>query len=178
LTPPLATARLALEPLAPDHAPEALPGFSDPALYAYIPGQPRSEESALRAYFARLAAGSGNEDETWHNWIVFTRSPRECVGWVQATITDAREASIAYFVFARHQRNGYAREATGAMLDWLWTLPTLGVVTAQADVRNVASQRVVAALGFARDRDDVASDLRGEPTRDFVYRLAREPGAR
>jgi RimJ/RimL family protein N-acetyltransferase len=170
---PLATLRLRLEPLRPDHAAVALAGFADPATYAYMPGAPRSDVTALGDYFARLAAGSGNTDEQWLNWLVFLQATDTCVGWVQATMVGQRSASIAYVVFGPYLRRGYAREATSAMLDFLWSVPTLESIEAQADVNNAASLRVAEALGFKRDAGDVASELRGVPTRDYVYRLHR-----
>ena len=170
---PLATARLDLEPLAADHADAALPIFADPETYRYMTGEPRTDPVTLRAYFARLAAGSGRATEWWLNWMVFERETRRCVGWMQATVIGAREASIAYVIAVPRQRRGYAREAAAAMVDWLWELPTLDTIVAQADVSNLASQRVAEALGFVRDPGDVASELRGEATRDAVYRRSR-----
>jgi [ribosomal protein S5]-alanine N-acetyltransferase len=176
LTPlPLATARLRLEPLRPDHAEAALAGFADPTTYTYMPGTPRTDVAALRDYFSRLAAGSGRADEAWLNWLLFLRESDACVGWVQATVLGGRTASIAYVVFGPHTRRGYAREATSAMLAFLWTAPTLESVEAQADVNNFASLRVAEALGFTRDTEEVESELRGVATRDYVFRLNR-PG--
>ena len=168
----LHTARLALEPLSVAHANDAIPVFADAGTFRYMPGTPRTDAATLRDYFARLAGGSGRDDERWLNWLAFTRGARQCVGWMQATAMP-HEASIAYVVAAAHRGRGYAREAAAAVVARLWHSPSLAVIVAQADVRNVASQRVAEALGFVRDPGDVESELRGEPTRDVVYRLRR-----
>ena len=92
---------------------------------------------------------------------------------MQATVFDGRTASIAYDIFGPFTRRGYAREAAAAVLDSLWRSPTLALVTAQADVRNIASHRTALALGLRPDFDTVASDLRGAPTVDRIYRMQR-----
>ncbi len=170
---PLLTPRLALEPLAQGHAEAAFAGFADPAMYAFMPGAPAASIDELRTEFARLARGSGRAGEAWLNWIAVERAGGACIGWTQATVWDQHNASIAYATFTRYAGRGYAREATAAAIAWLWRIPTLATVVAQADVRNAASLHVVEVLGFARDVEPVASELHGAATLDYVYRLAR-----
>jgi RimJ/RimL family protein N-acetyltransferase len=170
---PLRTARLVLEPLEARHADAAFAGFADPTLHTYTPSEPPTDVEALRAHFARLSAGSGRPTEDWLNWIVIAQDGGAYVGWMQATVFDDRTASVAYDIFSTHTRRGYAREAAAAMLSWLWSHPTLTLVIAQADVRNVASHRTALALGLRPDFDTVASELRGEPTVDRIYRMQR-----
>ena len=52
----LATPRLVLEPLRPDHARELASVLADPALHAFTGGEPADEDD-LRARFARQAVG-------------------------------------------------------------------------------------------------------------------------
>lgn len=168
-TPTLRTNRLVLEPLSPSHAEVAFAAFADPALYLYMPGDPPASVDALRTEFARLAAGSGRENERWLNWLAFRRDDGRMVGWHQATLT-APSATIAWVTFAAHLRSGYAREGAAAVVAWL-TRQDAREIVAQSDERNVGSRRTAEALGFAADPDPVAETLRGEPTLDRVYRL-------
>lgn len=167
--PSLATPRLLLEPLSPALAADAFAPFADPALYRYMEGEPPASADALRDRFARLAAGSGRDEERWLNWLAFRRADRALAGWHQATLTGAT-ASIAWVTFGSHRRAGYAREGARAVIDWLATQGALEIV-AQADERNLASLRTAASLGFVPDPDPVAETLRGEATIDRVHRL-------
>jgi RimJ/RimL family protein N-acetyltransferase len=75
-----------------------------------------------------------------------------------------------------HQRNGYAREAVGALLDVL--LGTRGArrVQASIDPRNVASAALLRSLGMRQEAHFRESlPLRGEWVDDVVFALlARE----
>jgi RimJ/RimL family protein N-acetyltransferase len=168
-TPPLATGRLALEPMAPGHADEAYACFADPALYRYMLGEPPASVDALREHFARLAAGSGRDGERWANWLVRRHDDRTLVGWQQATLT-VPTASIAWVTFPAHRQHGYAREAAAAVIAWL-VREGVRDIEAQSDERNVASRRTAEALGFVPDAQPIPETLRGEATVDRVYRL-------
>jgi RimJ/RimL family protein N-acetyltransferase len=120
---PLATERLVLEPLRPDHARELAPVLDDPALHAYIGGAPATEEE-LRARFARQAAGhSPDRTEGWLNWVARDRATSEPIGIVQATIVEdadrARTAALAWVVATSRQGEGLATEGARAAMDWL-----------------------------------------------------------
>jgi len=167
--PPLATARLALEPLAAAHAAEAYAPFADPALYRYMLGEPPASVDALREHFARLVAGSGRDDELWANWLVRRLDDRALVGWHQATVT-VPTASIAWVTFPAHRQRGYAREAAAAVIAWL-AREGVRDVEAQSDERNVASRNTAEGLGFVPDAESIPETLRGEATVDRVYRL-------
>jgi RimJ/RimL family protein N-acetyltransferase len=118
----LATRRLVLEPLRPEHARELAPVLADPALHAFIGGEPATEDE-LRARFARQAAGrSPDGAQGWLNWVARDRATQAPVGTVQATITDGdgvRSAVLAWVVATRRQGEGLATEAARAAVDWL-----------------------------------------------------------
>jgi RimJ/RimL family protein N-acetyltransferase len=169
MTPALETARLVLEPLSAGHARVAYAPFADAGIYRYMVGSPPVDEEALRAHFARLAAGSGRPDELWLNWLAFTRDARALVGWHQATLTPP-SASIAWVTFPAHRRHGYAREGAAAVVAWLRSRGAREIV-AQSDERNTASRRTALSLGFVEDPEPIAEELRGEATVDRLYRL-------
>jgi RimJ/RimL family protein N-acetyltransferase len=118
----LTTQRLALEPLRPEHARELAPVLADPALHAFIGGEPATEDE-LRARFERQAAGrSPDGAQGWLNWVARDRATRAPVGTVQATITDGdgvRSAALAWVVATSRQGEGLATEAARAAVDWL-----------------------------------------------------------
>lgn len=95
----------------------------------------------------------------------------EPVGVVEFDPID-REAGVAEFAVWIHpdfHRHGYAREATGLMLDYAFDELRMHKVTANAFETNEASQRLFGSLGFTREgvgREDAF--LEGE-YRDTVY---------
>jgi hypothetical protein len=113
----IVTRRLTLLPLAPHYAEEMAVVLGDPALHRYIGGAPLGVEE-LRARYVRLAAGSGQADVAWCNWVVRLDAEDRLAGTVQATVTGAR-AEVAWVVGAAWQGRGIATEAARGMVGWL-----------------------------------------------------------
>jgi ribosomal-protein-alanine N-acetyltransferase len=144
------TDRLTLEPLVPAHARELFADLKDPALYRFIPRQPPSSSDAVEERFTRLATRrSPDGTEAWLNWVARLRDTGEAVGMFEATVR-ASESLLAYSLFSRHQRRGYAREACARVIETLRVEHRARVVVAEIDARNAASIRLVEALGFTR----------------------------
>ncbi|BDE06253.1 hypothetical protein WPS_15290 [Vulcanimicrobium alpinum] len=164
--PVLRTTRLRLEPVRPEHADLMFEGLQDPSLYRYQNDPIPATRAALRERYARLASGRapGPGGALWLNWISID-ADGAATGYVQATVDAAfAHAEIGYVILAAQQRRGYAREGVGALVAQLFACGA-GVVRATVDRRNVASQRVLARLGFTRVRsrrsDDVIGGMRG-----------------
>ena len=145
----ISTERLILEPLAVEHAEEMATVLSDPELHAFVGGTPDGPE-ALRARYARMAAGSPDEAVTWLNWVIRLRGEACLVGTVQATISTADDgkpvAEIAWVVGTPWQGRGIATEAARALVDWLRRQP-VGSVVAHIHPDHHASAAVAAAAG-------------------------------
>jgi len=171
--PALRTPRLLLEPLVVAHADRLLPGFSDPALYKYIPTEPPRDVEALRARYQRLERRcSPDGRERWWNWAVRLASEATYVGLCEATVHEDMTASVAYFVFSAHMRQGYGAEQVGAMLRYLAEVGVRRAV-ARIDSKNVSSCRLVEALGFARTALVEGADrFKGRVSDELVYERA------
>src|ERR1700744_3832427 len=128
---PLQTQRLALEPVRPAHAEEMAPLLGDRRLYAFTGGLPPTL-AELRARYARQAAGRSPDGvERWFNWIVRRRDDGLAIGFVQAAMSDDPPPPIAVLGWAlgvEFHGHGYAREAVGAMLQWLEAIGTARAV--------------------------------------------------
>ncbi|MER6397767.1 GNAT family N-acetyltransferase [Kitasatospora sp. NPDC001603] len=139
------TERLDLLPINPEHAEEMAAALADPDLYTFTGGGPATAD-ALRARYARLAAGSPDPAEAWGNWVLRLRADGRLTGYVQATIgPDAAE--IAWVLGTPWQGRGLATEAARALLDHL---RASGVTTVLAHVHpdHRASAAVARALGL------------------------------
>lgn len=168
---PAATERLAYEPLGMAHT-VALAAWADPRLYRWIVDPPPSADD-IAARIARVTTRAPPAGERWRNWVVRRHGDGVCVGIVEATIYDDAHAHLAYFVFAEFQRHGYAREACTAVIHHLSEHFGVRSIVAWVDTCNVASQRLLEALGFTRDAAAVPTDpIGGRPAWDYCYRVA------
>lgn len=83
-------------------------------------------------------------------------------------------AEIGYTLARYHQGRGFAREAAGALVDALFARPAVVRVYAELDPPNVASQRVLEAVGLRFEALTRRSFLwRGEWTDNLTYALTR-----
>ena len=168
--PLLQTQRLSLEPLNAWHGePLFVGGLKDPLLYIYMAKEPPLAVADLSRRFERLESRrSPDGSELWLNWAV-RLTAGGYIGLIEATVTPDEIALLAYFVFAPHQRQGYAREAAAGVLAHL---AEIGARAARAtvDTRNQASIGVLEALGFTRtDTIMKREKVRGRWVDDHVY---------
>jgi len=118
---PFSTERLDLLPLRVEHAGEMAVVLNDPALHAFIGGEPDTEQ-ALRARYERMTAGSPDPAVTWLNWVLRLREADCLTGTVQATVStsgDDPSAEIAWVVGTPWQGRGIATEAVRGLVGWL-----------------------------------------------------------
>ena len=151
---PLATARLALEPLLPAHAARLYPALRERELYTYIPQPPPASVEALETRYRRLASRrSPDGAEIWLNWAARLADAPDSpayVGTFEATVYGDGSAAIAYMIFGPHQRRGYAAEGCRAVLAYLARAVGVRRAFAEIDTRNAASVALVGSLGFVR----------------------------
>lgn len=148
-------------------------GLSNPDGYAFIPEDPPPSLERLTARYAFLERRRSPDDrEAWLNWIMVGADGRPR-GYLQATVRLAeRDASIAYFVFAPWRGQGLAAEGLRELLPALCEAYGLRRVEAQIDTRNLASLRLIEALGFARTAFVAhADDFKGMPSDEYHYAL-------
>ncbi len=142
------TARLRLEPLRVEHADELVAGLDDPALHAYVGGQPATL-AQLRGRFQLKARGMSDDlVQTWLNWVVRERGAP--TGFVQATLTPTSAgplAELAWVTGVEHQGQGYATEAAAGVVTWLGGRGVRRFI-AHVHPANAPSRRVAAHLGM------------------------------
>jgi RimJ/RimL family protein N-acetyltransferase len=149
-TPPLATARLFLEPL----------GSADiPAIFEIA-----KEKKSIEDY--QYAARSLDDVRAWlepsiHDeatlmWVI--RRHGRAIGLFEVSFEaeysawDTDVCRIGYFVDWREQNRGYATEALLAVVDWLFCCTGVERIEAGVTLHNVPSYRILEKAGFIRDR--------------------------
>jgi RimJ/RimL family protein N-acetyltransferase len=172
----LASPRLFLENLRPEQAAEMFQVLQDPGMYTYIPLGPPETPEVLRERYARQASHP-DEEGIWLNWILRLKAGSACIGYVQATIPPGEPALLAYQLSPHYWCQGYASEACRAVIGHLAQAYRLGQIEAVVDSRNLASVRLLGALGFRRrDFRPRAEFFKGEWSDELVFSLALAGG--
>ncbi|MFE9680531.1 GNAT family N-acetyltransferase [Streptomyces sp. NPDC002701] len=168
----LETPRLVLRRFRAEDAAPLAAYRSDPEVARYQGwSAPVALEAAARLVRA-LAAGSPQEPG-WFQYAVELRADHCLVGDVGVRLHENRlQAEIGFTLAAARQGHGYAAEAVGAVLDDLFGRRGLHRVSAECDVRNIRSARLLRRLGFVQEgllRH--GSWIKGEWTDDLLFGL-------
>ncbi|HEY7340626.1 MAG TPA: GNAT family protein [Ktedonobacterales bacterium] len=171
---PLETPRLLLEPLVVGHATLLFEALHSSDLYTYIPQDPPSSLEALKTRYAALSSRrSPDGQEVWLNWALRQRETGAYVGTVQATVRADHTALLAYMIFVPFWRQGYAREGCARVLAHLFEDYHVSRVAAEIDTRNIASIRLIEALGFTRVATTPRADFfKGAVSDEYRYELS------
>ena len=112
----------------------------------------------------------------WFQWAVELVSERVLVGDVGVGLNENLMQADLGFTFAPEWHgHGYATEAVRAVLDRLFRVQGVRRVSAECDVRNAPSARLLDRLGFTREgllRSHTW--IKGEWTDDLIYGLLAE----
>jgi RimJ/RimL family protein N-acetyltransferase len=148
LTYPIWTPRLKLVPVTASLAAAARAGADafDEALGARAADDWRAASLALVARSSEAATKPIRA-------IVVSRLDGAAIGDVrfEPALFDPLEIEIGYGIAGSRRRQGYASEATGAIIDWLFEEGGAARCSAGCDRKNVASVRTLRKLGFWLD---------------------------
>jgi ribosomal-protein-alanine N-acetyltransferase len=155
---PLYTPRLRLEPVTPAVAEAARAGQ---AAFADMIGAdaPADWCVASLGLVARSISHAWGPAPAPIRAIAIHRAEGAVIGDVrfEPSLRAAREFEIGYGVARRRRRQGYAVEAAGAIVDWLFDEGGAETILAGCDSRNVASVRTLRRLGFWLDSNPGSS---------------------
>lgn len=165
------TARLALEPLAHDHAAGLHAALSPAEVARFLTGPDVTTVAALHDRIDHLLQGPADPDERWLN-VVMRRDDGAIIGRLEASMHRAGHggswAELAYLVGPAYQHRGYAREGVRWLVDHLAGegITELWAAIHAANARSIA---VVEALGFVREHVPPARKLGSYDPGDVVY---------
>ena len=163
---PLYTSRLRLEPVTPELADAARAGQQ---AFAQVIGAdaPADWCQASLGLVARSAPQLWGPAPAATRAIAIHRHEGAIIGDVrfEPSARAPGEFEIGYGVARSRRQQGYATEATGAVIDWLFEDGGAETIIAGCDSRNVASVRTLRRLGFWLD---------STPGRTFWWLLSPE----
>ena len=170
----LFTKRLRIEPLRADHAPRVIDSLQDVSIYTYLPNDPPTLEFLQRRYNFLENGRSPDGKALWLNWLVFCRQTDVVIGTFQATLPESASGAIAYVIFPSFWRQGYAREMTLFMMNYLFDTYEPPSLYAEIDTRNRGSIRLVEGLGFTQVSIKRNADFfKGASSDEFMYSISR-----
>jgi RimJ/RimL family protein N-acetyltransferase len=167
---PLRTERLVLRPWRPDEIDTYHRLRGDPEVVRYLYDEPLARDVA-EAKLASLSSSIAAPGD-WINVAVDAAATGEVagdvgIGWISEV---HQQVELGYTFFAAHRGQGYATEASAAMVGLAFTGLGAHRVSARLDARNTASAGVLERLGFRREADFVENEwVKGEWTDEAVY---------
>lgn len=147
---------------------------SDPEVHR-TQGWERTDPDGVRADIEQMSGRQPGEGGGWVQFSVEERDGGQLVGDVGISPADGEPGvmKVGYTIDPAYQRRGYATEAVGALVDYVFATLGADVVRAYADADNVASHRVAEKVGLTlierfehRDEDGTWSVVRYERRRD------------
>ena len=108
--------------------------------HPYPPGE---AERFILAARAATASGDGLVVA-----VTLKNKARTVIGFASAQASEGREVEIGYVVAPSHAGQGYATEATRALVDAVFNLTEARLVVAHSRIVNPASRRVLEKCGF------------------------------
>jgi len=149
----LETPRLILRPFQESDL-EAFSGYrSDPEVARYQGWEaPYSLEQAA-AFIREMQSTRPGAPGEWYQIAIERKNTPGLIGDCAFHILahDPRQAEIGFSLASAYQRQGYATEAVGRLLDYLFGDLDLHRVTATCDAENHASARLLERVGMRRE---------------------------
>jgi RimJ/RimL family protein N-acetyltransferase len=148
----LGTDRLILRPLKSTDV-EAVASYSTkPEFIRFLPLPPQTMESAAQFVGQAVANGQPDPKGDWLFAIEIREEPK-LIGIVRIGVRSAehRQGNLGYAVHPDHWGKGFATEALIRILEFGFGDLSLERIWATADVRNVASWKVMEKAGMERE---------------------------
>ncbi len=169
----LETPRLALREFRDNDAPAIHAYASDAEVVRYLDWGPNTREDTAQFLAMGRAARAALPRTAYHLAIVLTATGR-LVGGCRIEIRNAANGAgdLGYVLGRPYWGQGYATEATRALVGFGFESLALHRIWATCDVRNAASARVLAKLGMKREghlRHDVRR--KGEWRDSYLYAI-------
>jgi len=175
---PIETPRLILRPLSFEDVPDLLEYHSDPEVVRYIPWPARTHDDVVevvQAYQRSRYCLADQGDSLVLGWAL--RADNKVIGQSNMSLLSSsnQTADVGWVTHPRFGRQGYAQEATQALLTWAFERFDLHRVVAHIDTRNVHSARFAEKLGMRREAElKKAIRNKGQWCDTWVYAVLRE----
>ena len=120
------------------------------------------------------------QEEPWHTLVMEHKQTGKVIGVVctdeDSLRWDVNSKEVSYFICEKFARQGYMKEALGALIKYLFEEQNLDCVTARSFAPNEASRNLLTSLGFHQDGllPHCVKGYGGVIFDDALYSLMRE----
>ena len=171
---PIRTERLTLRALTADDLDNHLRLYGDPAVVRYLYDEPLNRETAADHLEKRLQS-TFPEEGAWLNLAV--EDDGTYLGEVGVCVRSAehRQCEVGYVFLPEAAGQGFATEATVAMVDLAFSELDAHRVVGRLDARNDGSARVLERVGMRREAHMRENEyVKGEWTDEVVYAVTED----
>jgi RimJ/RimL family protein N-acetyltransferase len=172
---PIETPRLLLRPFEARDAQAFCDYRSDAEVARYQGWDAPYSLVKARRFVAEMQATPVGVPDEWYQVAVELRSQSGLIGDIGFKIFSAgRQGEIGFTLARAHQGKGYAFEATGRILRYLFEQFDVHRVQANCDPRNTPSFRLLEKLGMRREGHMIESVwYKGEWADEYWYAILR-----
>lgn len=170
------TPRLLMKPLQLQDTQGMYAYRSDPAVARYQSWRPVREEE-VEAFILKYGSSSINVVDSWCQLGVYRKTTQELIGDVGIHFLppDAQQVELGFTISPRHQGQGYAAEAVGALLSYLFASLSKHRIMASVDPSNTASIALLGKMGMRKEAHHIQSIWTPEGWGDdVIYAVLRE----
>ncbi len=179
------TERLILRPMALTDVDDLLEYQSHPEIVRYIPWPERTREQVIEAAEKTIATGKFDlQEEGDYIVLVWETKSGQVIGQSNMGLRSKRDscADIGWVTHKGFQRNGYAFEATYALMKYAFENFPLHRLIADSDTRNPESAAMAEKLGMRREGEFKDSEFfKGDWCSMWLYAILKsefEPALR
>jgi RimJ/RimL family protein N-acetyltransferase len=149
--------------------------------YGSDPEVARYADWPIRSTLDQILESLRQRSESWEKgvefyWVITLPIKDRAIGGVSCCVVQ-HSVEFGFLLNRRYWRNGYATDASQAIVEWAFSVPTIWRVWATCDTENLASARVLEKAGLSREgtlrRWVVRPNLSSEPRDAFIYSKVR-----
>jgi RimJ/RimL family protein N-acetyltransferase len=171
------SSRLLLRPFEMDDCEAVLEYQSNPEVVRYVPWSVRDASMVEKALAKAIHQTKFESQDDYLSLALVRKSDGRLVGQMNAMYVSEKDqcGEIGYVVNPNFSRQGFATEASRALVSAMFDTKKFRRVKATFDDRNFASRAVVEKLGFREEAHFIEDDLfKGEWISTMVYATLRE----
>ena len=168
--------RLYMRPFRDEDAEAMFEYHSDPDTCRYIPWNVRTIEEVRTSITENKKAFSLREEGDYLSLALIRKSDDQLIGQMNSMYrsTEHQKAEFGYVINPRFGGQGYASEASRALVTALFDSGLFHRVIANIDVRNTPSWKLVERIGMRREAHYIQDYwFKGEWTDSYIYAILK-----
>ncbi len=147
----LTTPRLTLRDLKIEDLEDLAKLCLDPEITRYMEYIKRKSIGEVEEWLREMIKYNDEVPRKTYNFAIIENETNRMIGWIgigEPTKEGKGDMDFGYAIYKDSQGKGYGREALKSLLDFSLSLPDIYEITGECDAQNVASEKVMLAVGM------------------------------